>query len=138
MRPSLYCCITDSSGLLEIYNWIKNLSRLSIKPVINVTVKAIIMRVVVVVIGQGDTRKETFWFDVYEGFMNRMFYVMFKRKRISQGHGLNMSSHSYVVGIKSDSFSNIPSFCTGSLIKPLYVLTAGHCIHLQLNIEASG
>lgn len=48
--------------------------------------------------------------------------------RIANGKPLDDEYHPYVVGLKTEISDDQIYFCTGTLILPLFVLTAAHCL----------
>jgi len=48
--------------------------------------------------------------------------------RIANGKPVDQDDYPYVVGLKTENFDGETNFCTGTLVSPLFVLTAAHCI----------
>lgn len=48
--------------------------------------------------------------------------------RIANGRPLDYEHYPYVVGLKTENSDDEINFCTGTLISPVFVITAAHCL----------
>lgn len=55
--------------------------------------------------------------------------------RIANGEQIDQEHYPYVVGLKIEISIFETFFCTGSLVSPLFVLTAAHCTPESSTIE---
>lgn len=57
--------------------------------------------------------------------------------RIANGQQLDQDNYPYVVGLKIEHSDGQIKFCTGTLLSPLFVLTAAHCIINTISEEVT-
>lgn len=48
--------------------------------------------------------------------------------RIANGEQLDVDNYPYVVGLIIGKFEDEVNHCTGTLVSPLFIITAAHCI----------
>lgn len=75
---------------------------------------------------------------IIDGFaMNRSLPFKNNRRvvRIANGKQFDEAYYPYIVGLKIEIFDEQTYFCTGTLVSPIFVLTAAHCTHGANSIE---
>lgn len=55
--------------------------------------------------------------------------------RIANGEPLDQDDYPYVVGLKIENSHGESNYCTGTLVSPIFVLTAAHCVVDAINEE---
>ncbi|XP_050522634.1 kallikrein-6-like [Daktulosphaira vitifoliae] len=75
------------------------------------------------------------WFGLIVICQNQSVKLNSRFHRIANGIFFNPNSYPFVVGLKIVLSDKKVDYCTGTLLSPLYVLTAAHCISTFKSVE---